>query len=248
MPSDTTHDPIDEIGSESSWDNLRPLNPVRLHRLILDQLHELMRTGQLQPGEPLPSERHLAERLGVSRGTLREALRILEHEGIVVTRAGGGRRLRRLADDGAVSPDAYVDSLRKAASVDLMEARQALEERIVELACLRATEEDLEAIRAALHGTAPEGGDHAFHLAIAAASHNFVFVRMMRLHVDLVQGIRQRILTAERRKEMEAEHAAIYEAIAARDPERARAAMIHHRERVIDLLRTAPEVRPRGAS
>jgi GntR family transcriptional repressor for pyruvate dehydrogenase complex len=228
------------VANTESWDNLRPLSTVPLHRLILDQLHELLTEGRLEPGALLPSERFLAEKLHVSRGTLREALRILEHDGIIETRAGGGRRLRIL-DTGSFAPEEYVSMLRRAAAVDLMEARQALEERIVELACERATQEDVETIREALYApdsfSVEEGaGDKAFHLAIAAATHNFVFVRMMRLHVDLVKGIRQMILTEERRKEMFAEHEAIFEAIEARDPVRARAAMIEHRESVIRLL------------
>ncbi|HEX7003672.1 MAG TPA: FadR/GntR family transcriptional regulator [Trueperaceae bacterium] len=228
--------------STETWEKLKPLNAVPLHRMILDQLHVLMSEGRMQPGDLLPPERYLAERLNVSRGTLREALRILEHEGVIVTRAGGGRRLRQLDSlEFATSPEEYVNQLRTAAAVDLMEARQALEERIVELACERATAEDLKSIHEALHGpeafSAEEGaGDKAFHLAIAAATHNFVFVRMMSLHVDLVQGIRQKLLTEERKKEMFEEHEAIYRAIAARDPAEARAAMIRHRQRVVQLL------------
>lgn len=230
------------MANTDAWDNLKPLTPVPLHRLILDQLHALLTEGRMQPGDLLPSERFLAEKLNVSRGTLREALRILEHQGVIETRAGGGRRLRQLAvEEFDLSPDEYVSLLRTAAAVDLMEARQALEERIVELACERATSEDIQNINEALHGpdafSAEEGaGDKAFHLAIAAATHNFVFVRMMSLHLDLVKGIRQKILTEERKQEMFAEHDAIYRAIAARNPAEARAAMIRHRQKVVQLL------------
>ena len=66
--------------------------------------------------------------------------------------------------------------------------------------------------------TFKRGNDQVFHLAIAKATHNFVFIRMMHLHLDLVKEIREMLLTDERRKEMDAEHEAIYEAIAARNP------------------------------
>lgn len=229
------------VSSEKSWESLGPLQPVPLHRLVLDKLYELMHEGQLQLGDLLPSERLLAEKLNVSRGTLREAFRILEHEGIIETRGGGGRRLRRaLTDDISLSPEAYMNSLRRSAAIDLMEARQALEERIVELACERATDADISNIREALDASKPVTeeveSDTAFHIAIAAATHNFVFVRMMRVHLDLVKGIRSMILTPERREQMHEEHQAIFEAIATRDAERARAAMIRHRQNVIHHL------------
>ena len=228
---------------ENSWERLRPLTHIPLHQLILEQLHELMMAGQVKPGDSLPSERSLAEILNVSRGTLREAFRILEHQGIIETRPGGGRRLRHLPSDGVLdTPEEYINSLRRAAAVDLMEARQALEERIVELACVRATQSDIENIHSALtasegHASEEGNGDQAFHTAIAMAAHNFVFVSMMRLHMDLVKGVRQMILSEERRREMNAEHEAIYKAIEARDPVKAREAMVHHRLQVINLLK-----------
>ena len=228
---------------ENSWGRLRPLTHTPLHQLILEQLHELMMAGEVKPGDPLPAERSLAEILNVSRGTLREAFRILEHQGIIETRPGGGRRLRHLPSDGIfVSPAEHINSLRRAAAVDLMEARQALEERIVELACERATISDLEDIYKALnasegHASEESDGDQAFHTAIAMATHNFVFVNMMRLHIDLVKGVRQMILTEERRRDMFAEHEAIYKAIEARDPVQAREAMVRHRLQVINLLK-----------
>ena len=124
----------------NSLEHVKALNAIPLHQLILDQLDELMTNGTLKPGDTLPPERLLSEKMNVSRGTLREAFRILEHQGIIETRAGGGRRLRHLPSDTfSLSPEEYISSLRRAAAVDLMEAQQALEERIVELACERAT-------------------------------------------------------------------------------------------------------------
>lgn len=242
------------MSKSKGWDEIKPVRPVPLHRMILEQLHDLMLRGQLKAGQLLPSERVLAEKMQVSRGTLREAFCILEYQGILETRAGGGRRLRSPSiNERSVSPEEYVRSLQHAAAVDLMEARQALEKEIVELACLRATPEDLEAIRNALDAsfsTSNEDGvgDEVFHLAIAAATHNFVFVNMMRLHLDLVKGIRQMILTDERRMRMREEHEAIYGAIAAGDCARAREAMIQHRDKVIDLLRQRLERPSDGAS
>jgi len=98
-------------------------------------------------GDRLPPERDLAKQLGVSRSTLREAFRVLEQQGIIVTKPGGGRYIVGLPKQ--YDKQALLEDLEKAAIWDLLETREMLENRIVELACERATEQDLINIREA---------------------------------------------------------------------------------------------------
>ncbi|MBC7707590.1 MAG: FadR family transcriptional regulator [Rhodoferax sp.] len=158
--------------------------PARAVDDICAQVREMIVGGKLKPGDRLPAERELASRLNVSRNTLREALRILEHAGIVETRKGasGGafvlpgspavivNGLRDLYHLGAITPE------------QLTEARIWLSEVVVRAACKRATEQDftalelnVEAAKAAeVAGDFDERARHnrEFHVLLARATRN----------------------------------------------------------------------------
>jgi GntR family transcriptional repressor for pyruvate dehydrogenase complex len=234
------------VATKLLWESLEPINYILMHQQVLERLHTLMSSGALKPGDPLPGERVLAELFQISRGTLREAFRILEHQGLIETRPGGRRRLRGLPPELVPgSPEEFLSSMRRAAAIDLLEARIALEDRAVVLACQRATAEELEVIGAAhVDSSDPDGsdlrGDRAFHLGIAAATHNFVFVSMMQLHVGMTRIRGTPLQSPERQLAATAEHQAIYEALVARDEERAREAMVFHLTQVMQILKAAP--------
>lgn len=214
------------------------VNYNRLYEKILDQIEEQFKRGELKPGDRLPSERDLAEHIGVSRGTLREAFRVLENQGIIETRPGGGRFIRKVeyselrgAGDGH-----SISSLETAAILDLLEARQVLEVKIAEVACEKASAEDIRELERCLApdptGRAPKEGDSkdgSFHLAIASATHNVIFVNVVKTNIDLMSKIREKTLISPVRKtEMNREHREIFEAIKERDPQKAREAMLRH--------------------
>src|SRR5579875_1255984 len=117
----------------------------RISEIIVEQIRLLMRQGQLKPGDRLPPERDLCERFGVSRVTVREALRMLESSGLVEIRVGarGGAFVTAPSSDRVGEGLADLLSLSVISATDMTEIRMVLETGIVPLVCDRATSEDL---------------------------------------------------------------------------------------------------------
>lgn len=126
----------------------RPVSAGRISEVIVAQVRQLMRQGQLKPGDRLPAERDLCEHFGVSRVTVREALRMLESSGLVEIRVGArGGAFVTAPTSGRVG-DGLADllTLSVISATDVAEARLVLELGIVPLVCQRATPEDLDAL------------------------------------------------------------------------------------------------------
>ncbi|WP_099363653.1 FadR/GntR family transcriptional regulator [Fredinandcohnia onubensis] len=199
----------------------------RLYEKIVEQIRDLIQEGKLKPGDRLPSERELAEDLGCSRTSLREAFRVLESEGIVISKPGGGRFIQHF-DQGLVMEYRFnpVDMLEKTAILYFLEARETLEPKIAELASLRANDEDIQKIESVLSRMEEKlkfpneavQEDSNFHMALAEATKNFVFVSMMETNLNLVRQVRkQTLISPDRYAESLAEHRAILEAVKNRD-------------------------------
>jgi Transcriptional regulators len=74
----------------------KEITPVRLYESVIDQIMDLVKRSELKPGDKLPPERELAEKLSISRNSLREAFRVLESRGLIKSKAGGGRYIREI--------------------------------------------------------------------------------------------------------------------------------------------------------
>jgi GntR family transcriptional repressor for pyruvate dehydrogenase complex len=203
---------------------------------VAEYLERQIVAGRYAPGERLPSERHLAEELRVSRPIVREALRVLVERNLVDVLPARGAYVRNSrAIDGASRFDSLY-RLGQATPRDLVEARMMLEGATAALAAERSTESDLAALQTAATGceqaqavTGRARFDLAFHLGIARAAHNPVIETMFRsisvLTVELmVRSLADRAVSDESLPY----HTAILEAIQARDPEAARKAMAAH--------------------
>ncbi|MGU7840084.1 FadR/GntR family transcriptional regulator [Burkholderia sp. AW33-5] len=163
-------------------DQFKQVDTRRLYQRIADQIRSLIEEGRFADGERLPPERDLAQQLGVSRPSVREALIALEIEGIVEVRMGSGVFVcpPAKASNAAATPLGENP-------IELMSARAALEGSVVELACAHATPERLapvrravEAMRSAIaEGRSPLAHDREFHVAIAAMTGNSVLVRLV---------------------------------------------------------------------
>jgi len=221
--------------------------PVKNRRYtdhIVEQLKEYILNQELRPGERLPSEGDLAETFGVSRGTIREALHMLEHDGVVNIKKGPGGGI--FVSDGNVFQ--VVESLFYALrweqissdSFDvLMETRIMLEDRIARLAARRATEEDFDELRAILEKMEEPDTDHEsfvqndtdFHVCLAKAAKNSILqmfmVAVKQLHNRVVdyEGLHDELFPVAIRF-----HREIYEAVRGRKPEEAAAVMQAHLE------------------
>lgn len=181
---------------------------------------------RLGPGDRLPSERDLAERLTTGRGPVREALSVLEAVRIVERRPNAGFFLRDFSRDGSI--DALVlwadfgIPLSPREVTDAVEMRRILEVQAVRLACERRAPEDLERLRAVLAETEARiaaGGsiaeqDAKFHLAIVQATHNEVFLRVVNSFYLMSRARRERYFeSAEQCRRSHAQHRQIVSAI-----------------------------------
>ena len=220
---------------------LSPLSRTPLYERLVERLRAHVQEAGLKKGERLPPERELATRLGVSRASLKQAIVALEVQGLVEVRHGGGTFLR--TDDLEPVPLAQVLDLQRRLP-DILDAREALEVKLAELAAERRTDADVAAVLAALelmaqaveHGEPGGEGDAAFHQAITAAAHSALLARMMgELAEDISESRRESLLQAGRPAGSLAQHREIAQAVRDMDSVAAGAAMRRHLRSVRDV-------------
>jgi GntR family transcriptional repressor for pyruvate dehydrogenase complex len=242
--------------------NARPISTRSAAQQIADQIRGGILGGELTPGERLPSEVDLADEFHVSRGTIRETMKILGAAQLVQpARGAGGGTFVRLPD-----PDVLAGSLAEtlalwfnAGSTTMEEveaARAWIEEGCVRIAAEVRDDRDLEEIRRAVEAMEPppENADDAlaidldFHIAVSRASHNAVLglsmtaVHLVRPHTNTV------LLPYLDFTVIAAQHRAVYEGIEARDPARAVAALRVHLAGLKDMRDRALAARPELAA
>ncbi|MBB3769788.1 GntR family transcriptional repressor for pyruvate dehydrogenase complex [Angulomicrobium tetraedrale] len=217
------------------------LKTPKLAEAIAGHLERLILEGVLRPGEKLASERDLAERLDVSRPSLRDALAILETRGLLSTGREGTRVTQFLA--GLTDPLAGLLQSNEAVTADYFEYRAAVETTASGLAAIRATEPEREAIRDCLaemetahraeDPTREAEADLVLHRLIYAASHNLVILHVMRafsemLRRDIFFNRTSLFANPAFRDDLLAQHQAIGRAIIDADQAAAEAAAHHH--------------------
>jgi len=207
----------------------------------LHALQAALLSGEFAPGDRLPPERDLAVRLGVGRSSLRKALDQLERGGRLTREVGRGTFVR----GGAVTAVLHLDPAPGPA--DVLELREMIEPQIAALAALRAAPDTIAALRAlaeaaetAADWTAWEAQDSALHTALGRASRNPLLTGVL----DTLNSIRSQqawrdlradTMSPERQRLFSAQHRAVIDAIAARNPQKASAAMAAH----LDAVRRA---------
>lgn len=229
----------------------RPLPVERLlpaYRQVADQLRSLMVAGQLAPGDRLPSESELSDMFGVSRSTVREALRVLSSRDLVVTRRGstGGSFVAR------VQPSSVADYLEASIGMmsghqlsveEILEARELLEVPAAGLAAERRTERQVHDLQAALDREVEsrERGvlftEHRhFHVVVLAAAQNGLLGLMTEPMFRVLQGRLTRPGLAEDVwRGVDSDHSGIADCIVAGDVAGAQAAMSAHLRRLRDI-------------
>lgn len=220
---------------------LQPIETRRLYRQIADQVAGLIARGEFAPGSRLPTERALAQLLGVSRPSVREGLIALEVEGLVDVRVGSGIYVRR-ARGGGADPDILGDS---PGPFELIRARRVIEGEVAGLAARSARAGDLaelaEAVRmmkSDIHGGETyETGDRLFHVRIAEATHNSVLVSVVKMLWDLRDSpvyarLQRHTVTDGVRSRSLADHERILKALVAKKPAAAKRAMQEHLDSV----------------
>ena len=208
---------------------------------------------------PHPAERQLAQELGVSRSSLREAIRSLIGEGVLYSKRGGGTWLcdetTRWSEERIVQPLKVLVADDPNYRNDILEARHAIEASTAWYAALRATPADKERLQScfdaiqqqeSISADMANQADVRFHLAIAEASHNVVLLQTMRGFFDLLQSSvahsRERMYTVPTIfARLTEQHEELLLAILASDPERARKAAQHHLGFVLTTMKTLHE-------
>ena len=223
----------------------KPVKTSRLYEEVVEQIKDLIRTGQIKPGDRFPAERELAGKIGVSRAVLREAFRVLESMGLVRSKRGGGRYLRDYNRQNIYKTGDVFLNLEKAVLLDIAEARRLLETQIIKKAIDEANDQDILAIKEVLtlmENVSEEKYresdlDLEFHLAIASATHNFALYDLLEAQIHLLIDLEQKhLLAPERRKDLCHEHRAILRAITARDKRTAEQIMDNHLRNLIKAL------------
>lgn len=218
---------------------------------IAAEILDLLRQKELRPGDKLPPERELAEMLGVSRPSLREALRALSIMKVVEVRQGDGTYVTTLRPEDLVEHLQFVFLLDDSTLAQLFEARKIVEPGNVALAAARITPAELDELRALLAAAEaavddPEAfarADIALHERITAAARNPLLGRFMASIGTLSRASRQKTaampgVTAQ----TAAHHRHIVAALAAGDPAAAAAAMLAHLEQVETAYQRATAV------
>lgn len=205
---------------------------------IISQIKELINFKNLEPGDKLPSERMLAEKLGVSRGQIREAIQKLEFYGILNSKPQSGTFV---ANIGVTAMNGMIEDILNLEEPDfksLVETRILLELKTVRLAAIRRTEEDLKMMHDALqayslkviNGEDAVQEDLLFHLAIAKACGNSTMnTFMLIITPEIITNFEKHHVCNDVDKKIGIkEHQAVYDAIVAQDPQLAKMKMKEH--------------------
>jgi GntR family transcriptional repressor for pyruvate dehydrogenase complex len=229
-------------------------NKIRQPKLsdaIEQQLEYLILEGTLRPGEKLPPERELAKQFDVSRPSLREAIQRLEGKGMLLRRQGGGTFVQNNLWKSFSDPLAELLADHPESQFDLLETRHALEGIAAYYAALRGTDEDLQRIRdchlaileAQQQGDLDSEADAVmqYQVAVTEATHNVVLLHLLRCMGSMLEkNVRQNFELLYSRQEMLAKvgghRAEIYQAIIAREPEKAREASYRHLAFIEEVL------------
>ncbi|MBD5770270.1 FCD domain-containing protein [Marinomonas colpomeniae] len=225
--------------------------PKRLYQEIGLTLYEELRQSRFAVGDRLPPERDIAERLGVSRAVVREALIMLELMELVEIRKGSGIYLIKQPSEDT-SDNKLESSLDTddAGPFEMMQARQLLESHVAEFAATQATKKDIVKMRDALELEKQNidvldhkhAGDKLFHFAIAEATQNSVLVDLVkdlwerRENSPMWKQLHSHITDQAYRKKWLIDHEKILSAIQQKKPDAARLAMWRHLENVKDTL------------
>jgi GntR family transcriptional regulator, transcriptional repressor for pyruvate dehydrogenase complex len=248
-----------KVAPRANGDLYTAVSSNRMSEAIVDQIRGLIRSEQLRPGDRLPSERDLGERMGVSRVTIREAMRVLEAGGLIEIRVGarGGAVVTSPSSTKLGSGLADLMNLSPLTAGEVTEARQVFEVGIIPLVVERATEQDLAELREMVsqHQAALKNGEYgmpmsaAFHVRVAACTHNAAIEMLVHsFHGPLLMSLREAQVAAPLMGHRGTnEHRDFVEAVAKRDVERAEEIMRAHLGRTARRVARVQATRAREA-
>jgi GntR family transcriptional regulator, transcriptional repressor for pyruvate dehydrogenase complex len=231
---------------------LKTIKPKKISDQVFDQLRELIFRGELQPGQKIMTERELAEAMGISRTSVRDAVHRLVAMGLLEQRQGQGTFVR--TPYSRDNPVAQAIESQDASLTDLMEVRLGLECNAAAMAAMRADEKDIRLMEKSLEemkvefssGRLGSNADASFHMAVTYATKNPLHIYMMKLFFDyLFTGIRENLSILYKdpanRNLIFQHHTNVYQAIKTKNPEAAYEAMREHVQFVLDYFESHSE-------
>jgi len=216
----------------------------KVYEEVARRLEQLI-SERMKPGDMLPPERELAESFGVSRSSVRDAIRRLELVGMVEPRQGSGTVVREASTDNLINSLTSVLVQKRKLVVELLDVRKMLEPPLASRAASNASAVDISELEDILHrqddklrrGDPAIEEDNEFHYTIALASDNSVVLRVLDVLMDLLRETRERALQVEGRPQKSiAGHRRILAAIKRHDPLAAELAMRRHIEEVSEIV------------
>ena len=243
---------MDELAANPSaarsGELFNPVSVGRVSQIIVEQVRALIRQGKLLPGDRLPSERELCTRFGVSRVTVREALRVLEAGGLVSIRVGARGGAFVTSPTSARVGEGLADllTLSPLSAAEVTEARMVVELGIVPIVVQRATDEDLADLEAICKQQAAALKDESysmelsakFHVRVAACTHNSAVEMLVgSFHGPLLMSLEEAHVRAPLMGHRGAkEHLALVRAIGRRDEVAAATIMRTHLQRTANRV------------
>jgi len=243
---------MSDAAADTGADLFKRVTVDRVSQVIVDQIKLLVREGKLSTGDRLPSERDLCQRFGVSRVTVREALRVLEASGLIEIRVGarGGAFVSSPTRERLGEGLADLITLSSLTPAHITEARSVIEVGILPFVVERATEEDIANLRRMVDEghEALDRNEYtmnlsaAFHVGVAVCAHNPAIETLVQsFHGPMLLSLRQAQLVAPAMgRRGTDEHAALVDAIEARDTDAAIKVMTTHLGRTAGLVRDMP--------
>jgi GntR family transcriptional repressor for pyruvate dehydrogenase complex len=226
---------------------LHRVKKVRISETVVDQILDLIEDGRLKVGDQLPGERDLVNQLQVGRASVREALRILEAQGVIEVLPGKGTFV--VGETAFEGDENIVQWFKQHVNeeYDFLEVRDALDRKAASLAAERASDSEIASMAELLHEAQAclESGDlnrmvsldKQFHCSIAEASGNDMLCHLLTsVHEAMVNPRRSLIRLKGRGAVSQKEHAAILEAIRQRNPEAAERAVSAHNGSVREAI------------
>jgi GntR family transcriptional repressor for pyruvate dehydrogenase complex len=205
----------------------KTVQKARRYHQVAEQIQQLIAQGVLKPGDRLPAERDLASQLGVSRGSVRDAIRTLEVTGLLESHHGRGTVIRDLSTDSLVVPLASVLVRKRGMVAELLDVRRMIEPALAARAAQYASGAQIAQLEDILRrqrdkmrlGEDTIAEDSEFHRTIALAAKNSVVLRVLDVLMDLLRESRNQSLQVRGRRERSyAGHLRLLNAIKRRDP------------------------------
>lgn len=228
--------------------NFKALKNEKLSEKVANAVIDMIDSGQLKPGDKLPTETALSQMLGTSRGTLREALALLQYRGYISRKPKDGTYIRPLQNMDYVNKS-ILSRMQEASYKDLLEMREPLEQKIVELAILRGSRQEKQKIADYLESAHQQDVflDSTFHLKLAELTENVLLVNFISTYYDLIQELGENSARDESRKlQVYKEHSAIIRAVIDGDVDRAKEAVRIHLRNIGDKINDSGGAKPKS--